>query len=66
MDNTWAFDEEEKIVPEFVDAYRFYLKEFPSTESAKVVQDYLKLLEASQWKKTDEVLKFQQSISDRE
>ncbi|HEY0742592.1 MAG TPA: hypothetical protein VGD40_14050 [Chryseosolibacter sp.] len=66
MDNTWAFDEEQKLMPEYRDAYNFYLQGFASTKSAEDIREYLAILEAEQFRKTLRIEDFLQKIDERQ
>ncbi len=62
MDNTWAFEDDGKIVPEFLEAHRYYLHKYPDSESAKVVGEYLSVLENLGWKKSVKVESFIKTV----
>jgi hypothetical protein len=59
MDNTPAFDyESNRLSQEFMDAYAYFLKQYPSTSSSTVVRNYLDHLKKADYIKTEEVEKF--------
>ena len=59
MNNTPAFDyESHKIDDEFLTGFKYFIQKYPDTGSAKVVDEYLKLLEANGYKKNEAVEAF--------
>jgi hypothetical protein len=59
LNNTPAFDYESKIVdPEFLQAYQYFIKEYPDTKSAQTIRQYLRVLEKAEYRRDDKVVSF--------
>jgi hypothetical protein len=59
VDYNPTFDNEShKFTKEFNDAYNYYLKTFPSTQSSRVIRNYLTLIEQSAYSDNEKIIAF--------